>query len=49
VEGTTSLVAHVVDIMAWTSALERDAFHTGINQSFAIAHFHYGETITWRL
>jgi hypothetical protein len=25
--------------------LERDAFHTSINRSFAIAHPYYGETI----
>jgi hypothetical protein len=32
--------------MARASALERDAFHAGINRSFAIAHSHYGKTIS---
>jgi hypothetical protein len=30
-EGTNSLVARVIDITARAGALERDAFHTGIN------------------
>jgi hypothetical protein len=46
VEGTSSLVAHIIDIMAQAGTLERDAFHAGINRSFTIAHSHYGETIS---
>jgi hypothetical protein len=46
VKGTSSLAARVIDIMARASALERDAFHAGINQSFMITRSHYGETIS---
>jgi hypothetical protein len=35
-----------IDITAQAGALKRDAFHAGINRSFAIAHSHYGETIS---
>jgi hypothetical protein len=45
-EGTSSLAACVIDITAWAGSLERDAFHAGINRSFAIARSHYGETIS---
>jgi hypothetical protein len=43
---TSLLAACVIDITAWAGALERDAFHAGINHSFAIAHSHFGETIS---
>jgi hypothetical protein len=45
-EGTSLLVAHVVDIMVRVGAVERDTFHAGINRSFMIARSHYGETIS---
>jgi hypothetical protein len=35
-EGTSSLVACVVDITARVGALERDAFHASINYSFML-------------
>ena len=44
-EGTSSLVAHAIEIMAQVRQLERSALHTGVNQSFAIAHSHYGDNI----
>ena len=44
-EGTSSLVAHVVEITAWVRQLKRNALHAGVNQSFAIARSHYGESI----
>jgi hypothetical protein len=45
-EGTSSLVARIVDIMARVGALERDSFHASINYSFVIVRSHYGETIS---
>jgi hypothetical protein len=44
-EGTSSLAAHIIDIMARASTLERDAFHASINRFFVVARSHYGETI----
>jgi len=44
-EGTSSLAASAVDIMAWVRQLEEDAFHTGITQAFAVAQSHYAESI----
>ena len=40
-EGTSSLVAHAVDITAWVHQLEKEAFHLGIIQAFTIAHSHF--------
>ena len=44
-EGTSSLVACAVEIMAWVRQLERNALRAGVNQSFVIAHSHYGDSI----
>ena len=44
-ERTSSLVAHAVEITAWVRQLERNALRTGVNQSFTIAHSHYGDSI----
>ena len=44
-EGTSSLAARVVEIMARVCQLERNALHDGVNQSFAIARSHYGDNI----
>ena len=44
-EGTSSLVARAVNIMAWVRQLERDALRTGVTQAFAIARSHYVDTI----
>ena len=44
-EGTSSLAAHVVEIRARVRLLKRSALRTGVNQSFMIAHSHYGDNI----
>ena len=44
-EGTSSLVAHAIKIMARVRQLERNALCVGVNQSFMIAHSHYGDSI----
>ena len=44
-EGTSSLVARAVEIMSRVRQLERNALRAGINQSFTIAHSHYGDNI----
>ena len=44
-EGTSSLASSAVDITAWVSQLEEDAFHVRITQAFAIARSHYVESI----
>ena len=44
-EGTSSLAAHAVEIIARVCQLERNALHAGVNQSFAIACSHYGDNI----
>ena len=44
-EGTSSLVARAVDIMARVRQIEEDAFHAGITQAFAVARSHYVESI----
>ena len=44
-EGTSSLVAHAVEITAWVPQLEKNALHTRVNQSFMIAHSHYRDNI----
>ena len=38
-------MAHVVEIMAWVHQLKRSALHAKVNQSFMIAHSHYGDNI----
>ena len=44
-EGTSSLTARAIEITAWVRQLERIALHTRVNQSFVIAHSHYGDSI----
>ena len=44
-EGTSSLVACAVEIMARVRQLERNALRTRVNQSFVIAHSYYGDSI----
>ena len=44
-EGTSSLMARAVEITARVHQLERSALHAGVNQSFMIAHSHYGDII----
>ena len=47
-EGTSSLIARVVDITAWVRQLEKEAFRLGIIQAFAIARSHYDDNINLR-
>ena len=44
-EGTSSLAARAIKIMAWVRQLERNALHAGVNQSFMIARSYYGDSI----
>ena len=44
-EGTSSLAAHAVDIMARVRQLEKEALRSGITQAFAIARSHYDDNI----
>ena len=44
-EGTSSLVACAVEIMAWVRQLKRNALRAKVNQSFVIAHSHFGNSI----
>ena len=44
-EGTSSLTARAVEIMAWVRQLERNALRAKVIQSFMIAHSHYGDNI----
>ena len=44
-EGTSSLVARAIEIMARVLQLERNALRASVNQSFTIAHSHYGDYI----
>ena len=44
-EGTSSLMAHAIEITAWVRQLERNALRARVNQSFAIARSHYGDNI----
>ena len=44
-EGTNSLAARAVDIMAWVLQLEREALRSGITQAFIIAFSHYTKSI----
>ena len=47
-EGTSSLVAHAIDITARVRQLEKEAFRLGIIQAFAIARSHYADDINLR-
>ena len=38
-------MAHVADIMAWVCQLKREALRSRITQSFAIARYHYADSI----
>ena len=44
-DGTSSLMAHAIEIMAQVHQLKRNALHARVNQSFMIAHSHYGGSI----
>ena len=44
-EGTSSLIAHAVEITARMRQLERSALYARVNQSFMIARSHYGDSI----
>ena len=44
-EGTSLLMAHAIEIMAWVRQVERSALHAKVNQSFMIAHSYYGDHI----
>ena len=44
-EGTSSLIARAIEITAWVHQLKRNALRVGLNQSFMIAHSHYGDNI----
>ena len=44
-EGTSSLAARAIEITAQVRQFERNALRMGVNQSFVIAHSHYGDSI----
>jgi len=44
-EGTSSLVARAIDIIAWVCQLEKEVLRLGITQAFAITRLHYDESI----
>ena len=44
-EATSSLTARAIKIMARVRQLKRIALRAGVNQSFAIARSHYGDSI----
>ena len=44
-EGTSSLMARAIEIMARVHQLERNALCARVNQSFVIAHSHYRDNI----
>jgi len=44
-KGTSSIVARAVEITAQVHQLERNALRVSVNQSFMIAHSHYGDNI----
>ena len=44
-EGTSSLMARAIEIMAWVCPLERNDLHARVHQSFVIARSHYGDNI----
>ena len=44
-EGTSSLAAQAIEITARVRQLERNTLRARVNQSFVIAHSHYGDSI----
>ena len=44
-EGTSSLAAHAIKIMVRVHQLKRNILCAKVNQSFTIAHSHYGDSI----
>ena len=48
-EGTSSLMAHAIDIMAWVRQLEKEALRIGITQTFTIACSHYDDNIDFKV
>ena len=44
-KGTSSLVAHAIEITARVRQLERNALHVGVNESFVISRSYYGDSI----
>ena len=44
-EGTNSLAAHAIEIIARVHQLERDALRTSVNWCFVIARSHYWDNI----
>ena len=44
-EGSSSLVAHAIEITARVRQLERNALHVGVNESFVISRSYYGDSI----
>ena len=46
-EGTSSLVAHAVDITARVRQLEKEALRSGITQTFVVARSHYDDNINF--
>ena len=44
-KGTSSLVAHAVDIMARVRQLEKEALRSGITQAFTVTYLHYDDNI----
>ena len=47
-EGTSSLAAYVIDIMARVRQLEKEALHIGITQTFVITRLHYNDNIDFK-
>ena len=43
--GTSSLATRAIEIIARVRQLEGNTLHAGVNQSFIIAHSHYGDSI----
>ena len=46
-EGTSSLAAHAIDIIARVHQLEKEALRSGITQAFTIACLHYDDNINF--
>ena len=44
-EGTSSLAAHAIDIIARVHQLEKEALRSGITQAFVVARSHYDDNI----
>ena len=44
-EGTSSLVGHAIEIIAWVRQLERNVLRVRVNQDFVIARSQYGDII----